>query len=177
MIRPHDSNRKPQTANLKQNTTDVNVLASGISVLNLKTALAEITAASARAQAICVHDAHGRHEAQRSPAFRRIKNNAFLCTPDGMPMVWTGRLNGHREMSRVYGPDLMLELAWAKKAVPHFFLRRHAEDDQELRDKMKANFQNCKSPAYTPPFRALKADDENPAEQSPRRNWTLSGWA
>ena len=27
-----------------------------------------------------------------------------------MPMVWMGWLRGHREMSRVYGPDLMLEV-------------------------------------------------------------------
>ena len=50
-------------------------------------------------------------EAQDDAAFKKILNGAFLCTPDGMPMVWAGKLNGHREMSRVYGPDLMLESA------------------------------------------------------------------
>ena len=37
-------------------------------------------------------------------------------------MVWLGRLNGAREMDRVYGPDLMLlvcELA-QKKGYTHF---------------------------------------------------------
>ena len=49
-------------------------------------------------------------EAQRDPNFRDILNRAFLCAPDGMPTVWVGRIRGHRQMGRVYGPDFMLEL-------------------------------------------------------------------
>ena len=61
-------------------------------------------------------------EAQEDAAFRRILNQAFLCTPDGMPMVWMGWLRGHREMSRVYGPDLMLEVcAWSEKSGAGIF--------------------------------------------------------
>jgi len=41
-------------------------------------------------------------------------------------MVWAGKLAGHREMSRVYGPDLMLDVcAWSETSgAKHFFLRR-----------------------------------------------------
>ena len=65
-------------------------------------------------------------EAQDDEAFKRILNGAFLCTPDGMPMVWAGKLRGHREMGRVYGPDLMLDVcAWSETSrLPAFFLRR-----------------------------------------------------
>jgi len=40
-----------------------------------------------------------------------------------MPMVWAGKLAGHRDMRRVYGPDLMLDLcAWSETSgVRHFF--------------------------------------------------------
>ena len=31
-----------------------------------------------------------------------------MVTPDGMPIVWISRLMGHRQVERVYGPDLML---------------------------------------------------------------------
>jgi N-acetylglucosaminyldiphosphoundecaprenol N-acetyl-beta-D-mannosaminyltransferase len=41
---------------------------------------------------------------------RAIVNAARLVTPDGMPSVWLGRLKGFKDMSRVYGPDLMLAL-------------------------------------------------------------------
>ena len=107
----------------------VNVLGAGISVINLQTALAAISDAvrARRKGYICVTGVHGVMEAQDDAAFRRILNRAFLCTPDGMPMVWLGRLRGRREMSRVYGPDLMLRLRLERtKRLPAFFLRRRA---------------------------------------------------
>src|ERR1700744_2179336 len=100
-------------------TNRVNVLGVGISVLNLKTALAAIAAAVAarRKGYICVTGVHGVMEAQDDGDFKKILNAAFLCTPDGMPMVWAGKLNGHREMDRVYGPDLMLDIcAWSESS-------------------------------------------------------------
>ena len=106
-------------------TKRINVLGVGISVLNLRTALAVIAdAVSARRQGyICVTGVHGVMEAQDDAAFKKILNAAFLCTPDGMPMVWAGKLYGHAEMSRVYGPDLMLDVcAWSETSgAKHFF--------------------------------------------------------
>src|SRR5258708_6718089 len=106
-------------------TKRTNVLGVGISVLDLPGALAEIAAAvrERRKGYICVTGVHGVMEAQDDPQFKRILNGAFLCTPDGMPMVWAGKLDGHKEMNRVYGPDLMLEVcAWSEgSGAKHFF--------------------------------------------------------
>ena len=106
-------------------TNRVNVLGVGISVLNLKSALAAIAAAvrEKRKGYICVTGVHGVMEAQADDAFKKILNDAFLCTPDGMPMVWAGKLAGHCEMRRVYGPDLMLDVcAWSEAiGAKHFF--------------------------------------------------------
>ena len=90
----------------------VNVLGVGISVLNLKTALGAMATAvrERRKGYICVTGVHGVMEAQDDAMFKKILNEAFLCTPDGMPMVWAGKINGNSEMSRVYGPDLMLDV-------------------------------------------------------------------
>ena len=61
----------------------VNVLGVGISVLNLRTALAAITdAVQARRKGyICVTGVHGVMEAQDDAAFKRILNDAarLLC--------------------------------------------------------------------------------------------------
>ena len=106
-------------------TKRVNVLGVGISVLNLSTALAAIAEAvrTRRKGYICVTGVHGVIEAQADENFRRILNGAFLCTPDGMPMVWMGKIHGHAEMRRVYGPDLMLDVcAWSENnSCRHFF--------------------------------------------------------
>ena len=143
-------------------TERVNVLGVGIHVLNLAAAVAEIAAAvrERRKGYICVTGVHGVMEAQTDAAFRRILNGAFLCTPDGMPMVWMGKLNGHRAMSRVYGPDLMLEVcAWSETSgCRHFFYGGAAGVAEELGAKLKARFPKLQvAGAYTPPFRPLNA--------------------
>ena len=141
-------------------TKRVNVLGVGISVLNLPSALAEISAAvrERRKGYICVTGVHGVMEAQDDSAFKKILNGAFLCTPDGMPMVWAGKLDGHREMTRVYGPDLMLDVcAWSETSgCKHFFYGGADGVAELLARKLKAKFPELQVVGtYTPPFRAL----------------------
>src|ERR1035437_6054282 len=143
----------------------VNVLGVGISVLNLPTALDAIADAvrTRRKGYICVTGVHGVMEAQADAAFKNILNHAFLCTPDGMPMVWAGKLNGHREMSRVYGPDLMLDVcAWSETSgAKHFFYGGADGVAELLAQKLKAKFPKLEvAGTFTPPFRALNADEE-----------------
>lgn len=143
----------------------INVLGVGISVLNLSSALEAIAAAvrERRKGYICVTGVHGVIEAQDDPAFKRILNGAFLCTPDGMPMVWAGKLNGHRDMRRVYGPDLMLDVcAWSETSGAKHFFYGGAEGVAELLvRKLKEKFPKLQvAGTFTPPFRALNADEE-----------------
>ncbi len=143
----------------------VNVLGVGISVLNLRSALAAIAGAvSARRKGyICVTGVHGVMEAQADEQFRSILNGAFLCTPDGMPMVWAGKLNGYQDMSRVYGPDLMLDVcAWSETSgCRHFFYGGAPGVAELLARKLKEKFPKLEvAGTFTPPFRRLNADEE-----------------
>lgn len=147
-------------------TDRVNVLGVGISALNLQSALAEVAEAirSRRKGYICVTGVHGVMEAQSDEAFRKILNNAFLCTPDGMPMVWVGKANGHSQMSRVYGPDLMLDICqWSETySCRHFFYGGAPGVADLLSEKLKVRFPKMQIVGtYTPPFRALNPDEEN----------------
>jgi N-acetylglucosaminyldiphosphoundecaprenol N-acetyl-beta-D-mannosaminyltransferase len=45
--------------------------------------------------------------AQEDAEVRRAVLDATLVVPDGQPLVWALRALGHREATRVYGPDLM----------------------------------------------------------------------
>jgi N-acetylglucosaminyldiphosphoundecaprenol N-acetyl-beta-D-mannosaminyltransferase len=146
-------------------TKRVNVLGVGISVLNLRTARAAIADAVAarRKGYICVTGVHGVMEAQDDAAFKNILNGAFLCTPDGMPMVWAGKLNGHRDMRRVYGPDLMLDVcAWSETSgCKHFFYGGADGVAELLAQKLRIKFPKLKIVGtFTPPFRALNAGEE-----------------
>jgi N-acetylglucosaminyldiphosphoundecaprenol N-acetyl-beta-D-mannosaminyltransferase len=151
-------------------TKRVNVLGVGISVLNLRTALAAIADAvrARRKGYICVTGVHGVMEAQDDAAFKNILNGALLCTPDGMPMVWAGKLNGHRDMSRVYGPDLMLDVcAWSETSGGKHFFYGGADGVAELlAQKLKTKFPKLEVVGtFTPPFRALNADEVNQLQE------------
>jgi N-acetylglucosaminyldiphosphoundecaprenol N-acetyl-beta-D-mannosaminyltransferase len=142
----------------------VNVLGVGISVLNLNSALALMADSikTRRKGYICVTGVHGVSEAQQDPEFRRILNGAFLCTPDGMPMVWLGKID-HRDMDRVYGPDLMelacdkgRELGWR-----HFFYGGAPGVTAELKEKLEQRYPGINvTGMFTPPFRPLNAEED-----------------
>ncbi len=79
-------------------------------------------------------------------------------------MVWAGKLKGHREMDRVYGPDLMLEVAcaWSEQSGCRHFFYGGAEGVAELlAERLQARFPRLKvAGTFTPPFRPLNPDEE-----------------
>ena len=93
--------------------------------MNLSTAEAAVLAAiGQRSRAyVSTADVRAVNLATEDPEFRRHLNDSLLTTPDGMPLVWLGRLLGHRAVGRVYGPDLMLGLCAATAGTDqaHFF--------------------------------------------------------
>ena len=143
----------------------VNVLGIGLSAINLDSALAAVSDALAKKTKgyVCVTGVHGVMESQGDPALRGILNRAFLNTPDGMPMVWAGKLRGFREMDRVYGPDLMhLVCDWSRqKNYTHFLYGGADGVAPELKQRLVEKFPGLKiAGTYTPPFRALNATEE-----------------
>lgn len=144
----------------------VNVLGVGVSAINMDIALATIKQALDKGEKgyVCVTGVHGISEAQSDPDFRRILNQSFLCTPDGMPLVWVGRWQGQRHMGRVYGPDLMLALMEMSgpNGWRHFFYGGANGTARLLKEKLTARFPTLQIVGtYEPPFRPL-----NPPEQA-----------
>ena len=151
----------------------LNVLGVGISVLDLPSATRAILDAvrERRRGYVCVTGVHGVSEAQADDAFRRILNRAFLCTPDGMPLVWLGKLGGHWDMDRVYGPDLMLDVlqASAPNEVRHFFCGGASGAAEELRTRLTARFPSIRIVGvYEPPFRPLTTEEETALREQVR---------
>jgi N-acetylglucosaminyldiphosphoundecaprenol N-acetyl-beta-D-mannosaminyltransferase len=106
-------------------TPRFNVLGVGIHALNLESATEILLTASGdhRRTYVCCCDANSISCARRDPNHRQTLNRAFLATPDGMPLVWLGRVAGHRHVGRVYGPDLLESVcaATAHTGHTHFF--------------------------------------------------------
>jgi len=149
----------------------VNVLGVGVSAINLDLAVAAIAQALEEGTRgyVCVTGVHGVTEARHDPAFRAILNHSFLNTPDGMPMVWMGRLQGFRQMGRVYGPDLMLRVCeyTCSRGLTHFLYGGAPGVAQELKVRLEAQFPGLKIVgACSPPFRPLtSAEAEDLARQ------------
>jgi N-acetylglucosaminyldiphosphoundecaprenol N-acetyl-beta-D-mannosaminyltransferase len=101
-------------------------------------------------------------ECHDAPELAAIVNGAGMATPDGMPLVWMGRLRGHA-VERVYGPDVMLAACERGQALGHrhFFYGGADGVADALAARMQARFPALQvAGTYTPPFRALNAEEE-----------------
>ena len=140
------------------------MLGVGVSAINLSQAVTLVDEAlrARRKGYICVTGVHGVMEAQRDPELKSIHNRSFLTTPDGMPMVWLGRLHGARHMSRVYGPDLMRDVLQMSPArgYKHFFYGGADGVAEELGRVAVRRFPGLQVVGtYQPPFRPLQQSE------------------
>ena len=140
--------------------TRYNVLGVGVSALTLAQARDLVLVARGARQLgyVCVTPVHAVDEAQRDPAFRKILNESFLTTPDGMPLVWLAPAG----VERVYGPDLMLAVCDAGRAsgLRHYFYGGAPGVAELLREKLSARFPGLEIVGtFAPPYRPLTADE------------------
>ena len=138
----------------------VNVLGVGISVLDQDRALEFLFDAvrNGKRGYVTVTGVHGVTEAQSDPSLMEIFNRALLVTPDGMPMVWMGRLQKHKSIRRVYGPDLMLNICEhsPQRGYSHFLYGGVAGLAEDLKRQLETRLPGLKIVGtFTPPFRRL----------------------
>ncbi len=141
-----------------------NVLGTGVSALSLEQARDLVLAAQGRRQLgyVCCATAYNLNLARSDPALLTAYNHSYLTTPDGMPLVWLGRGHGHRGITRVYGPDLMLAVCDAGRAagLTHYFYGGGPGVAEALREKLCARFPGLQvAGTFTPPFRPLTAEE------------------
>ena len=141
-----------------------NVLGVGVDAIDMVGAVARVLeGVRTRARGyVCVTGVHGVMEAQRDAELRAILNGSFMTTPDGMPTVWVGRAQG-LAISRVYGPDLMLEVckAGVARGVRHFFYGGADGVAEKLRSCLVERITGLTVVGtYTPPFRPLNEREE-----------------
>lgn len=137
-----------------------NVLGVGVSALTLARATELIVGSrgALRQGYVCLGTAHGLTEARRDLELRRIYNESWLTTPDGMPLVWLGP----HGVERVYGPDLMLAVcdAGRRQGLRHYLCGGVPGVAGELSQKLTARFPGLEIVGtFTPPFRDLTPEE------------------
>lgn len=101
-------------------------------------------------------------EANQQPDLAELLNRGDLVAPDGVPLVWLGRLRGHR-MTRTYGPDSMLAIIdrGREHGYTHYFYGGAPGVPELLRDSLEARYPGIEVVGmYSPPFRALTPEED-----------------
>jgi len=115
---------------------------------------------------VAVTGMHGVSEFHEQADFRKVLESADLVVPDGMPLVWLGRLQGFSKMKRrVYGPELMETFCRETGSkYRHFFyggapgVAEHVAKTEQERYGIRI------AGTYCPPFRPLTEEEEREVE-------------
>jgi N-acetylglucosaminyldiphosphoundecaprenol N-acetyl-beta-D-mannosaminyltransferase len=96
--------------------------------------------------------------ADEDPETREAVRHA-LAVPDGMPIVWALRALGHRDATRIYGPDLMANYC-ARSATTgarmYLYGGRSDEALEQLTAALRERFPGLRIVGgWSPPFREL----------------------
>lgn len=112
---------------------------------------------------VCVTPAHALMDCHRDKQVRSVYNHAGLVTPDGMAIVWILKLLGHKQVGRVYGPDLMNELCRVslQTGYKHFFYGNTDAVLSDLKDKLEEKYPGIQiAGSIAPPFRELTVQED-----------------
>ena len=96
-------------------------------------------------------------------SYRSTVNAADLSVPDGMPIVWLGRLHGLQLTDRVYGPELLLRLAarGAKHRWKVYLYGGAPGIAEDLAARLERDFPGLSVVGWdSPPFRDLSPEED-----------------
>ncbi|MCZ6861641.1 MAG: WecB/TagA/CpsF family glycosyltransferase [Alphaproteobacteria bacterium] len=142
-----------------------NVLGVPVSIVDMAAALEVIDGwIAARAQEfVCLRDVHGVMACQDDPELLDIHRRAGMVAPDGVPLVWAGRLMGAQGVARVCGPDLMPALCEYSlaKGYRHYFYGGAPGVAERLAERLQARFPGLEvAGTHSPPFRPLNEAED-----------------
>jgi len=145
------------------------VLGVGVSLIDLESAGNYVMAAAGTPGFegyVTVTGVHGVIESQDDPALLDIHNRSFLTTPDGVPLVWLAKWGGHKEIARVYGPDLMEAIFSrcdeSQNGYRHYLFGGGEGVADKLAGCLRERFPNAViAGCHTPPFRPLTQLEED----------------
>ena len=142
------------------------VLKTKISAIDMKDACSLVEDRISRKDKgyICVCPISTIMECKKSEDVLKSVNCADLVTPDGMPVVWIGRMKGHKNIRRVYGPDLMREICGIseRKGYKNYFYGSTEDVLKKLEESLNKKYPRLAiTGSYSPPFRVLSKEEND----------------
>jgi N-acetylglucosaminyldiphosphoundecaprenol N-acetyl-beta-D-mannosaminyltransferase len=116
---------------------------------------------------VAVTGMHGVSEARKNRRFHEVLEAADLVVPDGMPLVWLGRLRGSSWLRRrVYGPELMETFCRRTGSkYRHFFYGGATGVADQLARVEHERYGIQVAGTYCPPFRPLSGEEEKEVQE------------
>ena len=142
----------------------INILGVRISVVDLNNAclFIEECIKQRKKTYICVAPVATIVDCRQDKEYLKIVNEAGMVTPDGMPLVWLGKLK-RKNIERTYGPDLMpafCDLS-QQRGYRHYFLGGTQDKNNLLIEKLKTRFPKLEiAGSYAPPLRSIGEIEE-----------------
>ena len=143
----------------------VPVIGTMIDVLSWPDALQRIHdwAALRESRFVCICNAHSVVTASGDPEFSSAVERADMATPDGAPVAWMLRRQGHPAQQRINGPDLMWRYCQqaAQRREPMFLYGSTPSTLEALERKLAADLPGLViAGRLSPPFRPLTAAED-----------------
>lgn len=110
---------------------------------------------------VFIRDVHGVVQAYDNPRLLALHHKASMVSPDGMPLVWIGKVRGY-DVDRTSGPDFMPYLMEQSVGfgLKHYLYGGKIGIAEKLRHEFERRFPGVDIVrTETPPFREL-TDDE-----------------
>ncbi len=144
----------------------LNIAGTKVSVVTMPVVLAAIERwlSERSGRYIVCRDVPGVIRARTDSSLHAIHERAGFVTPDGAPLVWTAKLLGCRDVSRVCGPDLLSAAAERGVALgwKHYFYGSSPNVIENLTRELRAKFPGITVVgSYSPPFRTTTAEEDD----------------
>lgn len=157
-LSPHDVRRQAQLPGFRVLGVRVHAVQMSEAVEQLRS---WIDRPQTVAQYVAVTGMHGIAESRQNDRFRLVLNTAGMVVPDGMPLVWLGRIMGFPLRQRVCGSELIESFCRATGAAyRHFFFGGSTGVAERLANALHKKYGTVIVGTYTPPFRPLTDAEE-----------------
>lgn len=159
----------------------VNVLGASIDAIGWSSALSTISswAANRESRYVCICNAHSVVTTSRDASFGQAIEQADMATPDGAPVAWMIRKLGFKDQQRINGPDLMWKYCEqaAQRSEAIYLYGGTPETLVILQQRLALAFPGLSvAGAYSPPFRALTAEEDAAAVDRINASGTGTVW-
>lgn len=149
----------------------VTVLRATIDAVSWDAALKRITgwAANRESRYVCICNAHSVVTTSQDASFGQAVAQADMATPDGAPVAWMIRKLGFKDQQRINGPDLMWKycVQTEQRNESIYLYGGTPETLVILQQRLALAFPGLSvAGAYSPPFRALTAEEDAAAVDS-----------